>query len=64
MSDNRLVRIKELIQLTGLSKSYIYQLAKENHFPKPIKLIEGGMASAWVLSEVNAWIESRIADRK
>lgn len=60
---NRLIRIKELIKLTGLSKSYIYQLAKENQFPKPIKLIEGGTASAWVLSEVNAWIDSRIQER-
>lgn len=64
MSDNRLIRIKELIKITGLSKSYIYQLAKENHFPKPIRLVEGGIASAWVLSEINSWIDSRIADRK
>ena len=64
MSDNRLVRIKEVLKLTGLSKSYIYQLAKENLFPKPIRLVEGGTASAWLLSEVNSWIERRIADRK
>lgn len=65
MSHNhRLIRIRELIQLTGLSKSYVYQLVKQNAFPKPIKLVEGGIASAWVLSEINAWIDSRIADRK
>lgn len=64
MSDHRLLRIKEVIKLTGLSKSYVYQLVKGNLFPKPIRLVEGGTASAWLLSEVNAWIESRIAARK
>ncbi|WP_417706509.1 helix-turn-helix transcriptional regulator [Rheinheimera aquimaris] len=63
-STSRLIRIREVISLTGLSKSYLYQLSNSGHFPKPVKLVEGGTASAWLLSEVNDWIESRVADRK
>ncbi len=60
----RLIRIREVTSLTGLSKSYLYQLSNAGHFPKPIKLVEGGTASAWLLAEVNDWIESRVAARK
>lgn len=59
----RLIRIKQVVNLTGLSKSYVYQLAKERLFPKPVKLVEGGTASAWVLSEVTEWINSKIQER-
>ncbi|MAD74117.1 MAG: hypothetical protein CML20_04845 [Rheinheimera sp.] len=64
MSDNRLIRIREVINLTGLSKSYLYQLSNSGNFPKRVKLVEGGTASAWLLSEVNDWISSRVANRK
>lgn len=60
---NRLIRIKEVTSLTGLSKSYIYQLAKTNQFPKQISLISGGTSVAWLESEVNDWIKSRVQNR-
>lgn len=60
----RLIRIREVTSLTGLSKSYLYQLSNSGQFPKPIKLVEGGTASAWLLAEVNDWIESRVSARK
>jgi len=46
---------------TGLSRSHLYALAKAGQFPKPVKLSE--RSSAWVESEVNEWIEDRIAER-
>lgn len=63
MSDNRLLRIKDVVKLTGLSKSYIYQLAKTGQFPKQISLISGGTSVAWLESEVNDWIKSRVQHR-
>lgn len=60
---NRFIRIKEVISLTGLSKSYIYQLAKTNHFPKQINLIDGGTSVAWLESEIKEWLESRVKSR-
>ena len=59
----RLIRIREVIRLTGISKSYIYQLCSQNQFPKSVQLIPGGSSVAWVESEVNSWIEKRIQAR-
>ena len=50
----RFLRIKAVCELTGLSKSYIYQLCSNNNFPKPIQLIPGGKSVAWIESEVRS----------
>jgi prophage regulatory protein len=59
----KLIRIKSVIELTGLSKSYIYALANKGLFPQSIQLVPGGTSVAWVKSEVLAWIDSRIQSR-
>ena len=59
----KLIRIKSVIELTGLSKSYVYDLSTRNLFPKSIQLVPGGTSVAWVESEVEGWIEERIAER-
>ena len=59
----RLIRIKDVVQLTGISKSYIYQLCNNNLFPKSIQLIPGGTSVAWVEGEIQQWIEERIQSR-
>lgn len=56
-----LIRCKKVCQRTGLSRSYVYQLAREGKFPKPIELIPGGSSVAWLEHEVEQWIEDRIA---
>lgn len=58
---NRFIKLKEVIVLTGLSRSHIYALAQKDQFPKPVKLTE--RSSAWVAYEVQEWIESRIQAR-
>jgi prophage regulatory protein len=59
-----LIRIKLVIALTGISKSYIYDLSNRGLFPKSVQLVPGvGTSVAWVRSEVLAWIESRILQR-
>lgn len=60
---NKLLRIKKVQEITGLSKSYIYQLVKQGVFPRSILLIEGGSAVAWLESEIFSWVNSRIAAR-
>ena len=60
---NRLIRIRDVIYLTGISKSYIYQLVSQNQFPKSIQLIPGGSSVAWVEGEVLEWIDGRIQER-
>ncbi len=59
----KLVRIKSVVELTGLSKSYIYDLSNKGIFPKRIQLVPGGSSVAWVESEIKDWIDSRIHER-
>jgi len=59
----KLIRVKSVIDLTGLSKSYIYDLSNRGLFPKTIQLVPGGTSVAWLESEIQEWIESRILQR-
>lgn len=59
---DQLLRWQEVKPIVGLSRSYAHQLVGKGLFPKPIKLVPGGRASAWRLSEINQWIESREVD--
>lgn len=55
----RLIRIREATQRTGLSKAMVYRLIAAGKFPRQIRLTE--RTSAWIESEVQAWVDSRIA---
>jgi prophage regulatory protein len=59
----RLIRIRKVVELTGLSKSYIYALSKEGLFPKSVQLVPGGSSVAWESGEIQDWIKSRIDAR-
>ncbi len=56
-----ILRLPEVIKLTGLSRSAIYDLIAKKLFPKQIKLTT--RSSGWIKSEVEQWICDRIADR-
>jgi len=56
-----ILRIKDVISKTRLSRSSIYRLAKTGEFPAPVKLSE--RTSGWLESEINGWIDSRIEQR-
>lgn len=45
----------------GMSCSTIYKLIAKGAFPRPVRL--GDKAVAWLESEVDAWIASRVAAR-
>ena len=57
----KLIKLKTVMEITGLSRSHTYALAQRGEFPKPVKLTE--RSSAWVQAEVLDWIESRINQR-
>jgi prophage regulatory protein len=59
----KLIRIRSVINVTGLSKSYIYDLSNRGLFPKSIQLVPGGTSVAWIESEIQDWIDSRIQSR-
>ncbi|MBE8563791.1 AlpA family transcriptional regulator [Vibrio sp. OPT20] len=58
----RFLRLKEVIALTGLGRSTIYKFMDEEVFPKTIPL--GGRAVAWLESEIEEWMEQRLAIRE
>lgn len=57
MSD-RIIRLPEVIMLTGLSRSTIYLRMANDQFPKAISL--GGRAVGWVESELEGWVLAQI----
>ena len=56
-----ILRIKQVIAKTGLSRSVVYDLVKEGTFPKQVKLAK--RSSGWLESEINEWINDRVAER-
>ena len=54
----RLIRMSEVIQRTGLSRSTIYQLISRNLFPRPVRITD--RAVAWSSQVVQTWIEEKI----
>jgi prophage regulatory protein len=55
----QILKLPEVITTTGLARSTIYKLISENRFPKQIKLTS--FSSGWLKSEINHWLEERIA---
>lgn len=61
-SEPRLIRRKEVQTKTGLGASSIYAMMKSGEFPQCLNLSERRVA--WIESDVNQWIASRIAEHK
>ena len=57
----RFLRLPEVQERTGFSRSFIYKSVNDKTFPSPRKV--GGRASVWLESEVNKWM-SRVAGDK
>ena len=67
MNTQRVIRLPELKSQIRLSRSTIYNKINpkskhyDSNFPKPFKL--GERSIAWILAEVQAWIESKAGAR-
>ena len=57
----RLLRLKETLGKTGLSKSGLYVAIEKHGFPKAIPLLPGSRAVGWPEHLVDAWLAERIA---
>ena len=58
---HRLLKLREVENRTGVSRTRIYFLEAQGKFPKRVKVTS--RAVAWVEQEVDDFIESRIAAR-
>lgn len=64
MTDNthsrpRILRRKQVQELTGLSRSTIYLRIAQGDFPKAVSL--GARAVGWLESEIEEWVITRVA---
>lgn len=57
----KLIKLKDVIEMTTLSKATIYRLMSKGAFPSAVPL--GARAVAWKLSDVIEWIDSRVSAR-
>lgn len=58
MTTQFLIRLPQVKQRTGLSRSTIYALIKKGQFKPPINL--GARAVGWLESDVSEFIENRV----
>ena len=56
----RALRLPQVSERTGLSKTHIYRLVQRGQFPVPARLSE--RVVAWDEAAVNAWLAERFAD--
>lgn len=55
---SRLLRLRDVVARTGLSKTTIYRLEAEGRFPRRRQLSE--RLVAWPETDVTAWLSSRV----
>lgn len=59
---NKILRLSQVIDYTGMSRSSIYLLMSQGSFPLSISL--GARSVGWVESEIQFWIEERIKESR
>jgi len=59
---DRIIRLRTVLDRTGLSRSTIYRKIAEGTFPAQIKISING--AGWRESDVNRWIVDPVAWRK
>ena len=54
----RVIRIKEVQKMVGVSRGTIYSFIKEGKFPNKIHI--GGRSVGFLLEDIEEWIMSRV----
>ncbi|HAK6956765.1 TPA: AlpA family transcriptional regulator [Salmonella enterica] len=57
-----LIRFSEVQKRTGYSKAWLYRLMSQQRFPAAIKI--GSCSIAFIESEIDEWINQRIAESR
>ncbi|UMB78480.1 AlpA family transcriptional regulator [Dickeya fangzhongdai] len=61
MASHQLLRLRQVEEKTGLKRSQIYLYMKDRTFPASIKM--GPASVAWLESEIDEWINLKLANR-
>ena len=57
----RLIRLREVLNICGMSRATLYREIKAHGFPAPVRLSPRSVG--WLQDEVLSWVESRIRIR-
>ena len=60
-AEDSLIDMAYITKHTKMTDKWFYKLIQDGRFPKPIKL---GRCSRWYKSEVESWMQQRIADSR
>lgn len=55
--NQKILRLKSVLDFTGLSRSTIYAMLKAGNFPQSVKL--GERSVGWYEADIQGWIASR-----
>jgi prophage regulatory protein len=58
----KIVRLKKVMEITGLGRSTLYKMISGGTFPAPVSL-GGSRSVGWVLAEVESWVMAQINAR-
>lgn len=56
-----IIRLGEVIRVTGLSRTSVYRLMSQGKFPRSVPISQGSVG--WIEAEVADYISARIAER-
>jgi prophage regulatory protein len=62
LNNQKILRLQAVKEWTGLSRSTIYLMINKGEFPKNVRI--GAKAVGWIDSDLQSWLESRIARDK
>jgi prophage regulatory protein len=62
VSPRRMLRLKEVIERTGLGKTTIYQMQRMAKFPHSVMMTSRSVR--WIEAEIETWLEQRAGSRK
>ena len=57
VSNDRIIRAKEVVEMTGLSRTTIWRMERNKSFPARVSL--GKNSVGWKLSDIQKWLNTR-----
>ncbi|MBI5791652.1 MAG: AlpA family phage regulatory protein [Rhodocyclales bacterium] len=61
--DRKVLKMSAVEEAVGGKKSKIYEEIANERFPKPIAIFGNGRARGWLSTEIQAYIDQRVAER-
>lgn len=58
----KFLRLGEVLNRTGLSRSTLYEQISADAFPRPVKI--SARSNGWPENDIEAWQAARIAERE